>query len=183
MAGVGASGAIGGIRAGQDASRHRLWSTLYGARTSVATAPARRARRVGRDSPISRPWSRGSPRRPERGRVPSYSGEIFNLIGQSVPPQLHDRHQWFLGLDGAVRPATWIHRSRKTVFLASSAIATTLRWRSSCSLPAARDHADAGAVDTLQRSCIFSDTYAFTDSPQNLKYRSNVAGIVYVHRF
>jgi hypothetical protein len=125
--------------------------------------------------------------------VPGYSGEVFSLIGRSAYFQLgytiDDR--WLLGLNGAVRRGDVESTSQQglAVFLASSAIAEDPAFND----PELYAYRLRGTTRTLgatssyalgdQASLNIQYTYAFTDSPQNLKYRSHIAGIVYVHRF
>lgn len=125
--------------------------------------------------------------------VPGISGEVFSLAGRSayfkVDYTIDD--PWLLSVDGSVRRGDVESTSQigLPVFLASDAIAKDPAFND----PNLFAYRLRGTTWTLgaTSSFAFNDraslnlryAYAFTDSPQNLKYRSNVVGLVYVHRF
>jgi hypothetical protein len=125
--------------------------------------------------------------------VPGISGEVFSLAGRSayVKVDYTIDDPWLLSVNGAVRRGDVESTSQRglAVFLASDAIAKDPAFND----PNLFAYRLPGTTWTLgaMSSFAFDDraslnvqyAHAFTDSPQNLKYRSNVVGLVYVHRF
>jgi hypothetical protein len=125
--------------------------------------------------------------------VPGYSGEVFSLAGRSayVRVDWSPDDRWLVGINGAVRRGDVESTSQQglPVFLASTAIAPDPAFKdpnlfayrlpgTTWALGAKSSYAPSDdASFTLQYA------YAYTDSPQQLRYRSNVVGILYAHRF
>ncbi|MET0919069.1 MAG: hypothetical protein ABWY07_11685 [Burkholderiales bacterium] len=125
--------------------------------------------------------------------VPGISGEVFSLAGRSayVKVDYTIDDAWLISVNGAVRRGDVESTSQRgsAVFLASDAIAKDPAFND----PNLFAYRLPGTTWTLgaTSSFAFDDraslniqyAHAFTDSPQNLKYRSNVVGLVYVHRY
>jgi hypothetical protein len=125
--------------------------------------------------------------------VPGISGEVFSLTGQSAYLQIsYDiDERWLLSVNGAIRRGDVESTSQQglAVFLASSAIAQDPAFND----PNLFAYRLRGTTSTLgaNSSFAFNDraslniqyAYAITDSPQNLKYRNYVTGLVYAHHF
>jgi hypothetical protein len=125
--------------------------------------------------------------------VPGFSGEVFSLAGQSAYFQISYAidEQWLLSVNGAIRRGDVESTSQQglAVFLASSAIAEDPAFND----PNLFAYRLRGTTSTLGATSSFAlndraslnvqYAYAFTDSPQNLKYRSYITGLVYAHRF
>jgi hypothetical protein len=125
--------------------------------------------------------------------VPGISGKVFDLAGQSAYFQagyaVDDR--WLVGVNGAIRRGDVESTSQQglAVFLASSAIAEDPAFND----PELYAYRLRGTTSTLaatlsfafddHSSLNFRYAYTFTDSAQNLEYRTYNAGLVYAYRF
>jgi hypothetical protein len=125
--------------------------------------------------------------------VPGYSGEVFSLTGRSAYLQVNCAidEPWLLSVNGAVRRGDVESTSQQglPVFLASTAIAPDPAFNDpnlfAYRLPGTTWTLGARSSYALNEHASLNVhyAYAYTDSPQNLRYRSNVVGLLYAHRF
>jgi hypothetical protein len=125
--------------------------------------------------------------------VPGISGKVFDLSGYSAYFRIGYAIDdvWLLGVDGSIRRGDVESTSQRglAVFLASSAIAADPAFND----PALFAYRLRGTTSTLgvSLSLALSDRsslnlhyrYEFTDSPQELEYRSYNTGLAFAYRF